>query len=241
MNFDPSSRARLNHHDLQHFQEPTLFHRIARVLCQANCIPRKELFESWEFARRTRRRYRGGRVIDLACGHGLVAHFLLILDDTSQTALAVDRRIPESAAKISAALVAAWPRLAERITIVEQKISQVEVQAGDLVVSAHACGGLTDEVLSKALSVSARVVVLPCCQSNGKNDCGGMEGWLDPDLAIDVTRAARLRAHGYSVHTQRLPETITAKNRLLFGEPRALPALDTVRGSSTEILQRAED
>lgn len=221
MNFDPSSRARLNHHDLQHFQGPTFFHSIARVLCQASCIPRKELFESWEFARRTRRRYRGGRVLDLACGHGLVAYFLLLLDDTSQTALAVDSRIPESAAKVAEALVAAWPRLAGRVSLREQKVSQVEVLPGDLVVSAHACGGLTDEVLSKAISVSARVVVLPCCQSTGKNDSGGMEGWLDADLAIDVTRAARLRAHGYAVHTQRMPEAITAKNRLLFGEPPA--------------------
>jgi hypothetical protein len=48
-----------------------------------------------------------------------------------------------------------------------------------------------------------------------------MQGWLDPDLAIDVTRAARLRSHGYSVHTQHLPEAITAKNRLLLGEPAA--------------------
>jgi len=227
VNFDPSSRARLNHHDLLHFQGSTLFDRIARVLCQANCIPRKELFESWEFARRTRRRYRGGRVLDLACGHGLVAYFLLLLDDTSPTALAVDKRIPDSAAKIAAALVAVWPRLAGRVVISEQKISAVEVLPGDLVVSAHACGGLTDEVLSKALSASARVVVLPCCQSTGKNDGGGMEGWLDPDLAIDVTRAARLRAHGYAVHTQRIPESITAKNRLLFGEPRTLPGLDS--------------
>jgi hypothetical protein len=221
VSFDPSSRARLNEHDLLHFQEPTLFHHIARVLCHANCIPRKELFESWEFARRTRRRYRGGRIVDLACGHGLVAHLLLLLDDTSPTALAADRRLPDSAAKVAEALAAAWPRLAGRVSLVEQRIAQVEVHSGDLIVAAHACGGLTDEVLSKAIAVSARVVVLPCCQATGKNDCGGMQGWLDPDLAIDVTRAARLRSHGYSVHTQHLPEAITAKNRLLFGEPAA--------------------
>lgn len=221
MSFDPSRRYRLNEHDLHHFQGSTLFDRIARVLCQASCIPRKELFESWEFARRTRRRFRGGRVLDLACGHALVAHFLLLLDDTSESALAVDKRIPTSAAKASEALIAVWPRLAGRIRIAEQKVGEVEVLPGDLVVSAHACGGLTDEILGKAIGVSARVVVMPCCQSIGKNDSGGMDGWLDPDLAVDVTRAARLRMHGYAVHTQRIPSSITAKNRLLFGEPPA--------------------
>lgn len=219
MSFNPSSRARLTEYNLPLFQGPTFFDRIARVLCSTNCVPRKELLESWEFAKRVRRRLRGGRVVDLACGHGLIAHFLLLLDDTTSTALAVDRRIPKSAAKISEALVAAWPRLEGRVQFVEQKLSEVEVLPGDLVVSAHACGGLTDEVLDKAISVSARVVVMPCCQATGKNDSGGLEGWLAPDFAIDVTRAARLRAHGYSVHTVQIPETITAKNRLLFGEP----------------------
>jgi hypothetical protein len=224
--FNPASRSRLTSYDLKYFQGTTLFDRIGRVLCEPCCVPRKELFESWEFAKRIQRRHRhqGGRVLDLACGHALVAHFLLLLDDTLESALAVDRRVPQSAARISEALVGTWPRLAGRIQIVEQEIEQVEVRADDLLVSAHACGGLTDEILSKAISASARVVVMPCCQSIGKNDRGGMDGWLDPDLAVDVTRAARLRAHGYAVHTQRIPESITPKNWLLFGDPRPTAA-----------------
>lgn len=219
MTFNPASRSRLTPYDLKYFEGSTLFDRIGRALCEPCCVPRKELFESWEFAKRIRRRHQGGRVLDLACGHALVAHFLILLDDTVTSALAVDRRIPKSAAKISQALVATWPRLAGRVTLIEDDIETVQVQRGDLVVSAHACGGLTDTILSKAIDASARVVVMPCCQSTGKNDKGGMEGWLDPDIAVDVTRAARLRAHGYAVHTQRIPESITAKNRLLFGDP----------------------
>lgn len=224
VSFNPASRSRLTSYDLKYFQGTTLFDRIGRVLCEPCCVPRKELFESWEFAKRIRRRYRhlppDSRVLDLACGHALVAHFLLLLDDGLQSALAVDKKIPPSAARIAAALSATWPRLAGRVRFVEQKIDEVEVRTDDLVVSAHACGGLTDEILSKAIGASARVVVMPCCQSIGKNDMGGMDGWLDPDLAVDVTRAARLRSHGYAVHTQQIPPAITAKNRLLFGDPR---------------------
>ena len=61
-------------------------------------------------------------------------------------------------------------------------------------------------------------MVLPCCHDKTKGDQGGVGGWLDTALAIDVTRAARLRASGYSVRTQRIPETITPKNRLLLAE-----------------------
>ena len=91
---DRSSRNRLNERLLHQFPSETLFDRIARTVCRAGCLPRKELYEAWEVARRVRRRFRGGRVVDLACGHGLLAYILRLLDDSSSVALAVDRRIP---------------------------------------------------------------------------------------------------------------------------------------------------
>ncbi len=220
MAYDLSSRSKLTPRALPHFQDDTLFHRIARVVCRADCLPRKELYESWEVARRARRRFRGGRVVDLACGHALIAHMMLLLDDTSRAALAVDTRLPESAPKLASAMVAEWPRLAGRIEIVQRAMSEVSVSADDIVVSSHACGALTDEVIAKAIGAQARVVVLPCCHDKSTGDQGGVGGWLDTALAIDVTRAGRLRAHGYSVRTQRIPETITPKNRLLMAEIR---------------------
>jgi hypothetical protein len=44
---------------------------------------------------------------------------------------------------------------------------------------------------------------------------------MDAPLAIDATRAARLRALGYDIHTARIPESITPQNRLLFAWPRS--------------------
>ena len=72
------------------------------------------------------------------------------------------------------------------------------------------------------MRASARVVVLPCCHDASQADRGGLTGWLDSALAIDVTRAARLRAHGYLVYTQEIPAAITPKNRLLLAEPAPL-------------------
>jgi hypothetical protein len=215
----PGSRAKLNRTHLHLFPGDTLFDAVARAVCEAECLPRKELYESWEVARRTRRRFRGGRVVDLACGHGLVAWLMLLLDDTSESALAVDRRIPDSAAKIAAALTARWPRLAGRVSTREASVDQVALEPTDVVVSAHACGALTDDVLRAATGARARVVVLPCCHDERTCDAGGLAGWLDPPLAIDATRAARLRSAGYHVHTQLIPVGITPKNRLLLAAP----------------------
>jgi hypothetical protein len=55
MRFSPSSRARLTSHDLGRFAGSGLFDRIGRAVCEAGCLPRKELYEAWEVARRARR------------------------------------------------------------------------------------------------------------------------------------------------------------------------------------------
>lgn len=222
--FDPSSRARLTPRSLERFPSESLFDRLARAVCEASCLPRKELFESWEVARRARRHFRGGRVVDLAAGHGLLAYAMLLLDDSSPRAVCVDVRIPPSAPQLARVLEARWPRLAGRVTFVEASIEDVALEPGDVVVSAHACGALTDRVLDRAMRARARVAVLPCCHDASVSDTGGLEGWCDAALAMDVTRAATLRHAGYRVRTQHVPSTITPKNRLLLGEPTGSPS-----------------
>ncbi len=107
MTFDPSSRVRLKPHSAVHFPGNTLFDRLGRVVCEAHCLRRKELYESWE-----------------------------------------------------------------------------------------------------------------CCHHEDTCERGGLDGWVDLAVAIDVTRAHRLQALGYDVSTHLIPATITPKNRLLLGEAR---------------------
>lgn len=215
--FGRSSGNRLTEHDLGRFPSGSLFDRLGRAVCAAGCLPRKELFESWEMARRVRRLFRGGRVVDLAGGHGLLAHTLLLLDDSSESAIVVDDVVPPSASKLQDALAREWPRLTGRVTFVGGRLQDAAVTPRDLVVSCHACGSLTDEVLSLASAARARVAVLPCCHDDSSIDGVHLTGWLDAALAIDVARATRLEALGYRVWTQTIPSDITPKNRLLLG------------------------
>ena len=218
--FSPSSGARLTAHDLGRFPGGSLFHRIGRAVCGAGCLPRKELYESWEMARRVRRRFRGGRVVDLGGGHGLLAQVLLILDDTSPAAVVVDTVPPASAARLHESLVAAWPRLSGRVEFLTASLDSVDVRPTDLVVSSHACGQLTDRVLERAVAGRARVAVLPCCHDLSAADARDFAGWSDGALAIDMGRAWRLREQGYDIWTQKIPADITPKHRLLLGCPR---------------------
>ena len=170
-------------------------------------------------ARRVRRIFRGGRVIDLGGGHGLLAQVLLLLDATSPSAVVVDPDVPASAAKVHASLVEVWPRLAGRVEFLARPMNDVPIASGDLVVSSHACGRLSDAVIDRALAALARVAVLPCCHDLEACDTGDLDGWIDGALAVDVMRATRMKQCGYRVWTLAIPEAITPKNRLLLGRP----------------------
>ena len=217
--FSHGSKGRLTSRDLGRFPGQTLFDRLARATCEAGCLPRKELYEAWEVARRTRRLFRGGRVVDLCGGHGLLAHAMLLLDDSSPEAVVVDARLPPSARKLHHVLTAAWPRLAGRVSFLECDLEDAALSSADVVVSSHACGSLTDVVLRRATAAGARVAVLPCCHDLDTCDRGDLDGWVDGPLAIDLMRAVRLKERGYRVWTRSIPGGITPKNRLLLGMP----------------------
>jgi len=193
-------------------------------------------------AKRARRLFRGGRIVDLGGGHGLLAQAMLLLDDSSPSAIVVDKVLPPSSAKLHDALVQAWPRLAGRVEFVARELDEVDILPTDVVVSSHACGDLTDRVLERATAARARVAVLPCChhlatrsgfgicdlgfesriassesRELSPRDAGTLSGWVENSVAIDVVRALRLKQQGYRIWTQTIPATITPKNRLLLG------------------------
>ena len=216
MDFSPRSRGRLTRRDRGRFASGSLFDKIALAVCEAGCLPRKELYEAWEVARRARRIFRGGRVIDLGSGHGLLAQVMLILDDSSACAIAIDRAQPPCAARVHEALAAVWPRLAGRVSFAEADLDSVPIDSEDIVVSSHACGRLSDVVLDRASAAGARIALLPCCHDFDACEAGSLSGWLDRSLAIDVARVVRLESRGYRVWTQSIPPVITPKNRLIL-------------------------
>ena len=223
MRFDRSSRRRLTPETARLFTADTLFDRVARTVCEAGCLPRKELFEAWEVAKRVRRHFRGDTIVDACAGHGLLAYLFLLLDDTSPRAICVDSKKPKSAETIAGVLERQWPRLAGRVVYRTCKLQHAELDQLEgpvLVASVHACGTLTDDVIDIALAQRARIAVMPCCHALGRSDDGALSGWLPGPLAVDVMRAGRLRDAGYHVRTKTIPADVTPQNRLLMGDPQ---------------------
>lgn len=223
--FARSSRSLLTWRDLPRFPGETLFDRVGRTVCAADCLPRKELFESWEFAKRVIRRLPEGNVFEAASGHGLVGMLLVLLSRGETRATLIDPTIPASHAKLYAAMTRAFPRLEGRVEVVREPLGSRLPRAGERCVAVHACGALSDAVMDAALAARASVALMPCCHDVETCDTGGLLGILPVGLAVDATRVARLQRAGYVVRTGSIPGDITPEHRILVGWPAyaALP------------------
>ncbi|HEY4221081.1 MAG TPA: methyltransferase [Myxococcota bacterium] len=196
---------------------------LGRAVCAAERLPRKELHEAWEMAARiTPLTITSGctRVVDLCCGFGVLAQVLLLVDDclAHASAVCVDVDLPANHGRVHQALAAAFPALTDRVAFVQSPLARVPIYARDLVVSAHACGSLSDDVMARAVDAGAHVAVLPCCHEFRYR--ADLVDVADPAGAIDDERRERLTQLGYRVSIASIPAEVSPKNRVLLGSPR---------------------
>jgi hypothetical protein len=213
------SRHKLTPWHAHLYSGDTVLDALGRALCTARCLPRKELHEAWELAALVRAQFTGvRRIVDLCCGFAVLPHVMLLLDDDVTThALAVDVKLPQNHLRVHQAITAAFPQLRGRVQFTQAPLDRVALQEGDLVVSVHACGALTDAVLAHAAAAHVPVAVLPCCHVTRFR--ADLVDVADPANVIDDERAARMTTGGYRVISERIPEAVSPKNRVLLAAP----------------------
>ncbi|KAJ1456886.1 hypothetical protein M885DRAFT_516447 [Pelagophyceae sp. CCMP2097] len=236
--------------DLVQFPSASVFDRAGRAACAAGCVQRKEFHESFagaqlvvdHFFNETDAAARPSHVVDVAAGHGMLGWLVLALvaalapraPGALPTVFAVDRRMPPSAAALRDAFVCEWPELGARHRYIVADAEQLAPRQGALLVAMHACGGLSDVVLQKAVDCGASVAVAPCCHSlrtarlpRARLDTAFRRAGEDGDLAsaLDAERSGHLRDAGFRVTERRLDRAITPMNRVLLGHapPRPEP------------------
>lgn len=142
-----------------------LFKEFARKVCLTSSVPRKELFETWATALFVHDHFpSSSRVADLACGHGLLSWTFLLLDK-DRTAICIDKRMPGSAEKVANVMLQQWPQLASRWDYVEGKLDAIEPCSSTLLCGIHACGPLSDQIISLAIQANAPLALVPCCHT----------------------------------------------------------------------------
>ncbi|CAJ1951214.1 unnamed protein product [Cylindrotheca closterium] len=205
----------------------TLFLRFARVICKADCVVRKELFETWAMALHVHDHFPDVlRFADMASGHGLLSWALLLLNE-NRTGICVDVRMPKSAEKLRDAFCAEWPHLEDRWDFVEGKLEYVEPAPSTLIVGVHCCGPLSDKVVELAIKGKSPLALVPCCHTNkhlSKEQRQDIlkQSWTLADW-IDKHRIDRLEEAKFEVVEGTIPKVFTPKNRIILATPPPVP------------------
>jgi hypothetical protein len=122
--------------------------------------------------------------------------------------------------------------LGKSLHYVEGGLGAVNATPGQLLVSIHACGTLSDAVLDCAVEGRAMVAVMPCCHSLRRQIVPPVPGLtaevlkssaaaIGPAAAIDNARMEGLVARGYSVTEQYIDPAITPYNHVILAQPES--------------------
>ena len=203
------------------FAGDSLQNKILKVIAEAQLLPVKEVFECFEYFAQIRKHVRSKIMCDLCCGHGLLGVIFAIFEKDVDKVYLVDKIEPPSRKQLISLVSSVAPWIDSKIINISEKIS-LEcswLEQGMSVISAHACGELTDLCLDIALSVKGNIAVLPCCYP--KKKCSAplaLQNHLGFEMAFDIDRTYRLKSAGYHIRWQSIPEEISPMNRVIIGK-----------------------
>lgn len=205
------------------FADDTLQNRLVRELAAARLLPIKEVLESFEFFARVRKETRATCVADLCCGHGLIGVLFAMFEKRVEHVVLADRLQPPSRLKLIEIVSQIAPWVEPKIENVQAKLTPGDgtVAIGASVVSAHACGVLSDLCIETAIESGGALAILPCCYP--KAACQAPQSIvakLGLKTAFDVDRTYRLEAAGYLVRWASIPSAITPMNRIICAKKK---------------------
>ena len=203
------------------FPSDSLQDRLVRELGREKVLAVKEVLESFEFFQRVRKHVRSARVTDLCCGHGLCGILFALFERSVKKVTLIDQEEPASYERVLACAGRVGPWVQEKIEFrtLTMKKALGDVEAGSSVVATHACGVLSDRCIDYALAAQGHIALMPCCYPNRRYEGPrAIQLALGTKLAFDIDRTYRLKAAGYRVRWDNIPEEITAMNRILIGK-----------------------
>lgn len=202
-----------------YFDSDSLQDKFVCAIAEERLLPIKEVLESFEFFGRIRKSVRREVVADLCCGHGLLGILFAMFERDVNRVILIDQNEPLSRQKLIAIAVQVAPWVAEKLDNRAQKISLSDewIKPDVAVVSAHACGVLSDLCIDIAIKSRGPIAILPCCYP--RSACKAplsLQTQFGIETAFDIDRTYRLEAAGYQVRWGTIPKEITPMNRILY-------------------------
>ena len=201
------------------FQSDSLQDKFLREISATGVLSIKEVLETFELFARIRKSTKSQVMADLCCGHGLLGILFAMFERKVERVTLVDKAENQNRIRLLeiANQVAPWV-----LSKIESQNSKIELDAewaspGCAIVSAHACGVLSDLCIEMAIATGGTIAILPCCYPRGKCEAPlALQTEFGLEAAFDIDRTYRLEAAGYQVRWAEIPRAITPMNRLLY-------------------------
>jgi len=205
----------------EHFNSDSLQDKFLAAIAIERLLPIKEILESFEFFARIRKSTRAKTVADLCCGHGLLGILFAIFERDVERVILIDQNEPESRQKLIAVAseVAPWTKGKIDNRAAKISVDDAWIEPGISIVSAHACGVLSDLCIDIAIKSGGAMAILPCCYP--KSACSAplsLQTQFGLEAAFDIDRTYRLESAGYRVRWGSIPIEITPMNRIIYGQ-----------------------
>ena len=203
-----------------YFPSDRLTDRFIRRLVGEHVLKWKEILESFEFFEQTWKYLRRSTLADVCCGHGLVGILYALLVERVESVVLADSEIPPNLEPTLEIACSLGPWVKQKVQVCNHEVAGVasRVPPETAVVSAHGCGGLTDQALELAMKLGGPVAVMPCCcHPRSPTAPAVLYSELGVKDGVDVHRTYRLHDAGYKVLWRYIPEDVTPMNRIIVG------------------------
>jgi hypothetical protein len=217
--FNVGSRNPFGEHFQRHFPGEGMPDRFARALARGRAVPVKEVFESFEFFGRVRKRVRAPVVADLCAGHGLTGVLFALFERSVERVVCLDQRRTESFETVLEAAISVGPWVRDRVVYETAKLGDAAevLDPGTSIVGVHACGTHTDTCLDVAVALGSNAAVMPCCYPHRRCRAPAtIVQHFGGDVAFDIDRTYRMEREGYRVRWDGIPTAITPMARILI-------------------------
>ncbi len=218
-----STRSSVSEKIIELFNRDNLQNKFATAILRDSIIPPKELLECCEFFERIRKTVKNDTMVDLCCGHGLLGILFAMFEKKVNKVILVDKTEPPSRKELFNTAKKLAPWIENKICNLKEKIKPdaAWISEGTSIISAHACGELTDLCIETAIIHKGNIALLPCCYP--KRNCPSpqiLHKEFGLKAAWDIHRTYKLENSGYLVRWTNIPEEITPMNRIITGKLR---------------------
>lgn len=209
----------------KHFNSDSLQDTFLRKIARARMLSIKEVFESFEFFARIRKTAKSPVVADLCCGHGLVGILFAMFERKVANVFLIDKSENENRLKLMELATECAPWIAHKLDMRVAKIDSEgpwnKPDSGVAIVSAHACGQLSDICIRIAVQNKGPLAILPCCYP--RTECEAplaIQTQFGLETAFDIHRTYILEQANYQVRWAEIPPQITPMNRVIYGQQK---------------------